>query len=105
MRLVGGQGTDRNHQSLILQQAGYSKKKENDITEELCSSCDLVRKVHDEVLIHAIRDMLHPLLAVSTTPLGAWESELTPVNACSTPPAFAKLDGPNGFGMCNYKSR
>lgn len=138
---MGGGGADKNHQTLILQQACFTKntknkddkigdslhydrvKKSKGVSGDAFSSFngssssssddispkdssvlssfegdpDLVRRVHDEVLIHAVRDMLHPLLAVKA-PLGQWETDLTPVQVHHAPPAFAKLKGPGGFG-------
>ena len=101
LRFVGSAGANKNHQSLILQQAGVPKKKTSSTSNnipEFCNDVDLVRKVHDEVLVHAVRDMLHPLLAVKSIPLGDWETDLTPVHSMHAPPAFAKLHGPGGFG-------
>jgi len=98
LRVVGGGGIDKSHQTLILQQPSMMKKKptpEEIAATKFCNDIDVVRKVHDEVLEHAVRDMLQPLLALKTIPLANWESELCP--STHVPPAYAKLHGPNGF--------
>jgi hypothetical protein len=108
LRLAGGGGADKNHQSLILQQTSSTKKKHPPPTGEqvtFVSDIELVRKVHDEVLIHAVRDMLHPLLAIKSIPLAEWETSLSPVHTRHAPPAYAKLQGPQGFGKYHTTAR
>ena len=59
---------------------------------------DLVSKVHESVLTAAIKDMLQPLLSIKDKPLALWESDICPVGLSQGPRAYAKLQGPGGFG-------
>jgi len=107
----GGDGDSRSHGSpedIIISSGGVNVSSTHNSASSVSNGSNAhegfmgetaqVHRVHDEVLFHAVRDMLHPLLALKDVPLGQWETDLTPIHPRHAPPAYAKLQGPKGFG-------